>query len=124
MIAREALRYLVAGAAYTLLTYVLYLVLLQVLHYRWAYLLAFIAGIGLSFLLLRHVVFERPGKRFALAYVASSHALQLALGLMVVEAWVAWLRGPAWLAPLVAAVVCVPVMFALQRWIFTSHAAR
>ena len=124
MIAREALRYMVAGATNTLLTYVLYLTLLQVMHYRWAYLLAFLAGIGLSFLLLRHVVFARPGKRFSLAYVAASHGLQLVLGLAVVEAWVTWVRGPAWAAPLVAAAICVPVMFALQRWIFTPHGTR
>ncbi|MFT3778219.1 MAG: GtrA family protein [Ottowia sp.] len=124
MIAREALRYVLAGGANTLATYALYLVLLRAMHYRWAYLLAFAAGIGLSFLLLRHLVFARPGKRFSLAYVAASHGVQLALGLAVVEAWVAWLRGPAWLAPLAAAAVCVPVMFALQRWIFTPHAAR
>lgn len=124
MIAREALRYLLAGATNTLATYLLYLALLQVLHYRLAYVLAFVAGIGLSFLLLRHVVFARPGKRFSLGYVAASHGLQLGLGLAVVEAWVSWLRGPAWLAPLVAAVVCVPLMFALQRWIFTPHGAR
>ena len=34
MIAREALRYVLAGATNTLATYVLYLALLQSLHYR------------------------------------------------------------------------------------------
>ena len=123
MIAREALRYLLAGGANTLVTYVLYLALLQVMHYRTAYVLAFIVGIGLSFLLLRHMVFARPGKRFSLAYVAASHGLQLGLGLAVVECWVAWLHGPAWLAPVAAVLVSVPVMFVLQRWIFTPHAS-
>lgn len=124
MILREAGRYLLAGGLNTGLTYVLYLVLLRVLDYRWAYLLAFFAGVGLSFLLLRHLVFGRPGKRFSLAYVAASHGLQLGLGLLAVEAWVAWLRGPVWAAPLAAVALCVPVMFIVQRWIFTGHAAR
>ena len=124
MIAREAGRYLLAGGANTLVTYALYLALLRMLNYRWAYVLAFIAGIGLSFLLLRYLVFARPGKRFSLAYVAASHGLQLVLGLTIVELWVGWLRSPAWLAPLAAAAVCVPVMFVLQRWIFTIHATR
>ncbi len=121
MIAREALRYVLAGATNTALTYALYLGLLRWLHYRWAYLLAFVAGIGLSFLLLRHLVFGRPGKRYSLVYVAASHGLQLGLGLAVVEAWVAWLGGPTWAAPLVAAMVSVPMLFVLQRWIFTPH---
>ena len=122
MIGREALRYLLAGGVNTLTTYLLYLALLQVMAYRWAYVLAFMAGVGLSFLLLRHLVFARPGKRFSLAWVAASQALQLAVGLAVVDGWVIWLRGSAWLAPLAATVVCVPVMFVLQRWIFTPHA--
>ena len=121
--AREALRYLLAGGANTALTYLLYLALLRLLDYRWAYVLAFLAGVALSFVLLRHVVFARPGKRFSWVYVTASHGVQLGLGLVVVEAWVAWLRGPAWLAPLAAALVCVPVIFVLQRWIFTPHAA-
>ena len=44
MIAREALRYLAAGGANTLVTWALYLGLLQVLDYRLAYVLAFVAG--------------------------------------------------------------------------------
>ncbi len=124
MMAGEALRYLLAGGINTLVTYIAYLMLLQVLHYRWAYVLAFALGVGLSFVLLRHLVFARPGKRYSLAYVAASHGLQLLLGLLVVELWVVWLHGPAWLAPLAAVLVCVPIMFVLQRWIFTPHVAR
>jgi len=121
---REALRYLAAGGANTAVTWALYLALLQVLDYRLAYGLAFVAGIGLSFLLLRHLVFARPGKRHSLAWLAASQVLQLGLGLVVVQAWVAWLHAPVWLAPLAAIAVCVPLMFFIQRWIFTSHAAR
>lgn len=124
MIAREAIRYLAAGGANTAVTWTLYLALLRVLDYRVAYALAFVAGIGLSFLLLRHLVFARPGKRHSLAWLAVSQGLQLVLGLAVVQAWVGWLQGPAWLAPLVAIAVCVPLMFFIQRWIFTPHAAR
>lgn len=124
MIAREALRYLAAGGANTLVTWALYLGLLQVLDYRLAYVLAFVAGIGLSFVLLRHLVFARPGKRHSLAWLAASQVLQLGLGLAVVQVWVGWLHAPAWLAPLAAIAVCVPLMFFIQRWIFTPHAAR
>ena len=69
MIVREGLRYLVAGGANTAVTYALYLALLQVLDYRLAYALAFVAGIGLSFVLLRHLVFARRGKRHSLAWL-------------------------------------------------------
>ena len=124
MILREAGRYLVAGGVNTALTYLVYLGLLRVLDFRLAYVLAFIAGIGLSYLLLRHLVFARRGRSYSQAYVAASHVLQLILGLAVVEAWVNWLGLAAWSAPLAAIAVCLPVMFLLQRWIFTPHAAQ
>ena len=124
MIGREVLRYGAAGGVNTVATYALYLGLLRLVDYRLAYALAFVAGIGLSFLLLRHLVFARPGKRHSLAWLAASQVLQLGLGLAVVQAWVGWLRWPDTLAPLAAIAVCVPLMFLIQRWIFTpGHGA-
>lgn len=124
MIGREALRYVLAGGVNTAVGYLLYLLMLPALGYRAAYVVAFVLGIGLSYLLLRHAVFARPGKRFSLAYVTASHMMQLALGLAVVEMAVNWMRVPAWLAPLMAVAVCVPVMFVIQRWIFTLNEPR
>lgn len=124
MIGREVLRYGAAGGVNTVATYALYLGLLRLVDYRLAYALAFVAGIGLSFVLLRHLVFARRGKRHSLAWLAASQVLQLGLGLAVVQAWVGWLRWPDTLAPLAAIAVCVPLMFLIQRWIFTpGHGA-
>jgi putative flippase GtrA len=123
VIVREGLRYLAAGAINTLITNLLYLFFLTLMSYRWAYGLAFFSGVGLSFLLLRYAVFARQGRRFAFPLVAASHAMQFGLGLLVVECWVTWLHGPAAPAPLVAAAVCVPVLFVVQRWVFTRHSA-
>lgn len=120
-LAGESVRYLLAGGLNTLASYALYLALLQAMDYRAAYVLAFVAGITLSFALLRHAVFARPGRPFSLLWVAASHLLQLGLGLAVVQAWVAALHGPQWAAPLAAALAVAPFMFVLQRWIFTPH---
>jgi len=117
---REGLRYLAAGGVNTLLSYLLYLGLLRLLDFRLAYVLAFAAGVLLSYGLLRHVVFARPGRRHALLLVAAAQLLQLGLGLCVVQCWVVWLRAPAWLAPLAAIAVCVPLIFLLQRRIFNG----
>ncbi|MBH1964352.1 MAG: GtrA family protein [Comamonadaceae bacterium] len=111
-------RYLVAGAVNTAIGYLLYLALLQVTSYRMAYVMSFVAGIGLSYLLMRFAVFRTSGRRFSPVWVAASHLMQLALGLAVVEIWVSVLGGPPALAALAAVVVCVPLMFLVQRWIF------
>ena len=65
-------------------------------------------------------------------------SLQIFFAVVSLWGWWQWLRGDhgaplpitslrprawAWLAPLAAVVVCVPLMFILQRWIFTPHAA-
>lgn len=113
-------RYLIAGATNTGIGYLLYLALLQITSYRVAYVASFVAGIGLSYLLMRFAVFRSPGRRFSPIWVAASHLLQLALGMAVVEIWVKVLNGPPALAALAAVAVCVPLMFLVQRWIFSS----
>ncbi len=115
------LRYVLAGGVNTLATYVLYLCLLNLMGYLAAYVLAFLAGIGLSFTLLRLAVFARPGRRLSFLYVAVSHILQLGLGLIIVEGWVGWIGGPVWAAPLAALAVCVPLLFVIHRWTFTPN---
>ncbi len=112
-------RYLLAGGVNTAFSYLLYLALLQVTSYRVAYLLSFVAGITLSYLLMRFAVFRAPGRRFSQVWVVASHLMQLALGMVIVEIWVKVLQGPPALAALAAVLVCVPLMFVVQRWIFS-----
>ena len=113
-------RYLIAGALNTGASYLLYLALLQVTGYRAAYVISFVAGIAFSYVLMRFAVFRAPGRRFSPIWVAASHLVQLILGLAVVEIWVKVLNGPPALAALAAVAVCVPLMFMVQRWIFSS----
>lgn len=113
-------RYLLAGATNTVASYLLYLALLEIMGYRGAYVVSFVSGIALSYVLMRFAVFQSVGRRFSSLLVAASHLIQLVLGLAVVELWVRWLEAPAELAALAAVAVCVPLMFMMQRWIFMS----
>lgn len=124
MLTHQALRYLLAGAVNTAFSYLVYLLLLRALGYRWAYLLAFLAGIALSWALMRYAVFRQAGRRFSGAWVSLSHVGQLALGLLLVEWWVRGLGGGAAWAPLFAVAICVPLMFLVQRWIFRAGLPR
>lgn len=112
-------RYLLAGVINTGATYLLYLALLQVSSYRMAYVISFVAGMALSYLLMRFTVFRLPGRRFSPVWVGGSHLAQLGLGLAIVEIWVKLLNGPPALAALVAVALCVPLMYVVQRWIFS-----
>ena len=117
-------RYLLSGAFNTLLSYLLYLALLPAIGYRASYVVSFLVGVALSFLLLRFAVFRVRGRRLSALYVAASHVIQLMLGLVVVELWVSVLRAPPALAALAAVAVCVPLMFLAQRWVFTPDHER
>ncbi len=117
-------RYLLSGAFNTLLSYLFYLALLPVLGYRVSYVVSFVIGIALSFLLLRFAVFRTAGRPLSAIYVAVSHLVQLGLGLLIVEIWVSILHGPQPLAALASIVVCVPLMFLAQRWIFMPGRGR
>ena len=116
MIFREGVRYLLVGGLNTVATYALYLLLMRRIDYRAAYVLAFLAGIVLSAVLLRRVVFRRPGRRYANLYVAANYGLQLLLGSLIVSAWVEWMHGPAWLAPAVAIAVIAAAVIGVLAW--------
>ena len=121
MLTRRVLRYLLAGATNTVFSYAVYLLLLRVLGYRQAYVLAFVAGIALSYGLMRYTVFRQPGRQHAVVWVVLSHVGQLGLGALLVEGWVHLLGGSPALAPLFAVAICVPLMFVVQRWIFVRR---
>ena len=114
-------RYLVAGGTNTVLGYLIYLALLQFIGYRAAYVIAFALGIAVSYLLLRFAVFRSRGRPYSAVFVVIGHLFQLCLGLVVVEVWVALIKGPEALAALVAVAVCTPLMFLIHKWIFSRR---
>ena len=113
-------RFLVAGVLNTALTYALYVLLLAVVPYRVAFTLAYVAGILVSYALSARFVFRREASwrsflRFPFVYLA-----QYLAGLLLVSVLVEWLAVPAWLAPIVALVVTIPLTYVLSRAVFTG----
>jgi putative flippase GtrA len=121
---REGLRFLVAGAVNTAMTYALYLLLLNWLDYTFAYTIAYVAGIVLSYALNTRFVFQvaptlRGFAAFPLVYLAQYLAGALILNLAV--------RGfgvPQRFALLASIVVTVPLTFALSRLLLAPKRAR
>lgn len=114
---RAFLRFLVAGAANTLVTYAAYLLLLLVLPYVWAYSIAFAAGIVIAYLAQTRYVFGvstswRTFFRFPLVYF-----VQYAVGALGIR----WLVESGLLskefALLATLCVTVPLGFVLSRWL-------
>lgn len=120
---RQLARFLVAGALNTGLTYLAYLVLLQVVSYRWAYSVSYVAGICLSFVLNSLYVFRTPLSWRRLLPYPSVYLVQYLLGLAVVYAGVELLRWDERLMPVAVLAVTVPVSFLMNRWVLNEKAA-
>jgi putative flippase GtrA len=111
-------RFLLTGGLNTGITYALYLVLLSVLSYTWAYSISYVCGIIFAFIMSRFFVFkEHQGIKsilfFPLVYVA-----QYALGILVVWFWVKQLSLPEYLAPLAAIILSLPLTYVLTKLVF------
>ena len=120
-------RFLLTGGLNTAVTYGVYLLLLGPIGYRWAYVASFVFGIGLSYAMLRWFVFQNAGRKHAWAMVAATQVGQFVVGLAVVELWAGVLGWPKALAALASVAVCVPLTYAVHRWVFrpergASHA--
>lgn len=113
-------RFLLTGGLNTGITYALYLVLLSVFTYTWAYSISYVCGIVFAFVMSRFFVFkEHQGVKsilfFPLVYVA-----QYVLGMFVVWFWVKQLSLPEYLAPLAAIILSLPLTYVLTKLVFVK----
>ena len=112
------LRFLVSGAANTLASYALYLLLLRFISYLWAYSLAYAAGIALAYVLYRYYVFKASGGKMGPMLVVMIYFIQYCLGLGLVLIWGQWLGFPVIFAPAFAIALSMPVTYVLSRSVF------
>lgn len=111
-------RFLIAGAVNTGLTYVLYLGLLFLMPYVWAYSLTYAVGIGIGYLLNARWVFKRaPSLGNATAYPLT-YVLNYLLGVGMLWLLVELMHIPKEIAPLLVVALSVPVMYIVTKSIF------
>lgn len=113
-------RFLLTGGLNTVITYTLYLALLSVFPYTWAYSISYVCGIVFAFVMSRFFVFkEHQGIKsilfFPLVYVA-----QYALGMLVVWFWVRQISLPEYLAPLAAIILSLPMTYVLTKLVLVK----
>jgi putative flippase GtrA len=120
--AREAPRYLVAGALNTAASWLVYVGLLQLVSYRVAYTVSFAFGVLLSFLLNSWFVFGVPLLWRRLLPYPAVYLAQYAVGFVVVWLAVEKLGLSAWSGPLVALAFTLPLGFLLTRRVLVGRA--
>lgn len=111
-------RFIIAGAANTGITYLLYLSLLQLMPYVAAYSVTYLTGIALGYVLNAYLVFkERPTAKSAAMYPFVC-VMNYLFGLVLLYVIIELLGGPREIAPLIAIVVSAPVMYVTTKFIF------
>ena len=113
-------RFFVSGGINTLVTYLAYLGLVQIVQYQLAYTITYVFGIALGYFLNALWVFKsRPTARsiigYPLAYVA-----QYLLGVGLLSLLVSVAGIDRRIAPLIVVAITLPVMFALSRLVFKN----
>lgn len=116
----EFARFLLAGATNTLLSYLLYLLLLEFLAYLLAYSIAYCIGIALSYFLNIYFVFKQRASLTSFVKFPIVYVVQYGLG-----AGMLWLLvDRAGMAPAIAMlgviVVTIPVTFLASRFVLAK----
>lgn len=118
--AKEFMRFILAGASNTLLTYLVYLLLFNWIGYRLSYLAAYISGILFSYFVNTFFVFRaKPTKGTFLMYPLI-YVVQYFFCAGILELSVKWLHINEHFAPLVVVAMSVPLTFVLSRLIIVS----
>jgi putative flippase GtrA len=108
-------RFVVVGTANTAFSYAVYLLLLQVVDYRWAYTVAYIAGLAGGYWANARFVFDAsPAARSAFGYLLS-YGVAYFVSLAVLWLAVEWAGLPSSFAMLAALAIAVPLSYVLLR---------
>ena len=115
----QAVRFLGVGGANTLLTYFIYLALLNFVSYRLAFSVTFVLGIVIGYYLNTSFVFDssfswRKFFKYPLIYV-----FQYIVGLFLLMVLVDFLEIDSRLAPLLSVVLLMPLTFLMNRRLLT-----
>ena len=118
----ELARFVAIGAGNAIATYLIYLALLQLVAYPFAYSVSYVAGIAISYVANSMIVFRAPmslraALRFPLVYV-----FQYLAGLALLALLVELASVPAWLAPWIVTAVLVPASYILTKRVIVPKA--
>lgn len=112
---REAMRFLIVGAANTAATYCLYLLMLSWMGYTPAYTIAYVCGIALAYALNTRFVFRVTRSLAGAIAYPLVYAAQYLVGALALYIAVREFEVPQKFALLASIAVTVPITFLLSR---------
>lgn len=113
----EILKFIIVGGINTLNYYVVYLLLLKLLHieYMISHITGFLVAFVISYYLNCYFVYRvKPTWR---KFISFPITLNVSLQTVLLYVFVSWLNLPAEIAPFAGLVITIPITFVLSKWI-------
>ncbi len=122
----RGLRFLIGGCVNTAFTYGVYLALILVMEYQWAYSLSFVLGIVFSYCFNASLVFKIPLSWKGLFAYPLVYVVQYGISAIGLTFLVEFFEISERWAPLLILVVTVPLTYILSKWVIkmTNKAVR
>ncbi len=113
-------KFLITGSLNTILTYIIYLLLLIVIKYTYAYSISFVFGIVFSYIMNLKYVFNTSNSRKKILIYPLIYLFQYILSLMLLIFIVEILRITQEIAPFIVLIILIPITYFLNKTIFTK----
>ncbi|HHE6575302.1 GtrA family protein [Staphylococcus aureus] len=115
----EILKFIIVGGINTLNYYVVYLLLLKLLHieYMISHITGFLVAFVISYYLNCYFVYRvKPTWRKFISFPITQ-IVNVSLHTVLLYVFVSWLNLPAEIAPFAGLVITIPITFVLSKWI-------
>lgn len=115
----EILKFIIVGGINTLNYYVVYLLLLKILHieYMISHITGFIVAFVISYYLNCYFVYRvKPTWRKFISFPITQ-IVNISLQTVLLYVFVSWLNLPAEIAPFAGLIITIPITFILSKWI-------
>ncbi len=115
----EILKFIIVGGINTLNYYVVYLLLLKLLHieYMISHITGFIVAFVISYYLNCYFVYRvKPTWRKFISFPITQ-IVNVSLQTVLLYVFVSWLNLPVEIAPFAGLIITIPITFILSKWI-------
>ncbi|HGL6209649.1 TPA: flippase GtxA [Staphylococcus aureus] len=115
----EILKFIIVGGINTLNYYVVYLLLLKLLHieYMISHITGFLVAFVISYYLNCYFVYRvKPTWRKFISFPITQ-IVNVSLQTVLLYVFVSWLNLPAEIAPFAGLIITMPITFILSKWI-------
>ena len=110
-------KYISFGLLNSIFTYILYLVLIQMLNYKISYTLSFCTGILTSYMFNTIFVFKKKISFKKIITYPSVYLVQYVMGFFLMYYWIEIFLFNESLAPIFVIVITTPISFLLSKYI-------